>query len=170
MFPCRVCCSLVLVSSISGAGVSTCFSHVSDIFEKPSSVMSLNCGLVRLVWGVVTPLCRRCIDTLRISADASRVVCVVFHGVSSNSCSAFLAASMRNKVQSDTSSMWRSVALAPLARNACFRTLIFQRNSNTNSVAFQSSKATYITYIHHVHVCTCIYNMYTYIYISTYRL
>ena len=27
----------------------------------------------------------------------------------------------------DASSMWRSVALAPLARNACLRTLIFKK-------------------------------------------
>ena len=127
MFPCRVCCSLLLVSSVSSTGVRTCFSHVWDIFEKPSSVISLNGGLVRLVWGVVTPFSRRCMDTLRISADASRVVCLVVRGLSSNSCSTFLAASMRNKVQSDTSSMWRSVTLAPLAHSACPRTLIIQR-------------------------------------------
>lgn len=50
-------------------------------------------------------------------------LCLVDHWLRPNSYSTFLAASMKNKVQSDTSSMCRSVALAPLAHNACLRTL-----------------------------------------------
>ena len=89
-------------------------------FFHPVSVGLLNLGFSLSGIFAVTVFSIRC-NTM--SYTESRIVCLRVCGVTPNCLSVFLAASKRNRADSDTSSMCVAVTLAPLERRVCFITL-----------------------------------------------